>query len=149
MCTACDKLDTKMASGRRKRLWDLNSGWHCSILGTCLTLSDLRALGRKLSLHTRAGELRSQEALGRWARAAAGVRRGLMAAEVAAGVAAAARGEAKAEAEAEALQAALHSSQQLALEQAPPLRQTTRRRTLPSGSTLPRPCRSRARRPSG
>ena len=56
MCTACDKLDTKMASGRRKRLWDLNSGWHCSILGTCLTLSDLRALGRKLSLHTRAGE---------------------------------------------------------------------------------------------
>ena len=72
-----------------------------------------------------------------------------MAAEVAAGVAAAARGEAKAEAEAEALQAALHSSQQLALEQAPPLRQTTRRRTLPSGSTLPRPSRSRARRPSG
>lgn len=56
MCIACDekKLETVLATGRRRRLWEINSGWHCSILGTCLTLSDLRALGRKLSLQVRA-----------------------------------------------------------------------------------------------
>jgi len=50
MCTSCDDLERGLAPSRRRKLWELTSGWHCSILGTCLTLSDLRALARKLSL---------------------------------------------------------------------------------------------------
>ncbi|MEQ8805886.1 MAG: DUF2325 domain-containing protein, partial [Rhodospirillales bacterium] len=34
-------------------LWEMTAGWHCSILGTCLTLADLRALARKLPLKIR------------------------------------------------------------------------------------------------
>lgn len=40
-----------MAS-KRRRLWELTDGWHCSVIGTCLTLADLRAMGRKLKLKT-------------------------------------------------------------------------------------------------
>lgn len=40
------------ASTKRRRLWELTDGWHCSVIGTCLTLADLRALGRKLKLKT-------------------------------------------------------------------------------------------------
>lgn len=32
---------------RRRRLWEIKSGWHCSIVGTCLSMSDLQALYRK------------------------------------------------------------------------------------------------------
>lgn len=45
--------DLPVAAMKRRRLWEMTSGWHCSILGTCLTLSDLRALARKLPLKTR------------------------------------------------------------------------------------------------
>lgn len=41
-----------MKSVRRKKLWDINTGWHCSIIGTCLTTEDLRALARKLRVQT-------------------------------------------------------------------------------------------------
>lgn len=41
-----------MTSAKRKKLWDINSGWHCSIIGTCLTTEDLRALARKLRVQT-------------------------------------------------------------------------------------------------
>ncbi len=41
-----------MKSAKRKKLWDINSGWHCSVIGTCLTTQDLRALARKLRLQT-------------------------------------------------------------------------------------------------
>ena len=34
----------------RRRLWELESGGHCSVIGTCLTLKDLRILARKLKL---------------------------------------------------------------------------------------------------
>lgn len=54
MCEACAASETPelpMAS-KRRRLWDLTDGWHCSVIGTCLTLADLRAMGRKLKLKT-------------------------------------------------------------------------------------------------
>ena len=35
---------------RRLRLWELNSSFHCSVIGTCLTLNDLRGLAKKLHL---------------------------------------------------------------------------------------------------
>ncbi|MFX8887367.1 hypothetical protein ABTM83_20220, partial [Acinetobacter baumannii] len=34
----------------RWKLWDLSAQLHCSILGTCLTVGELRAYGRKVGL---------------------------------------------------------------------------------------------------
>ena len=53
MCTACDEFETVLAPSRRLKLWEITSGSHCSILGTCLPLSDLRALARKCSLRVK------------------------------------------------------------------------------------------------
>lgn len=56
MCEACDAAtEGTSAKGRRVKIWEMNSGWHCAIIGTCLTLRDLRALGRKLGLEPRPG----------------------------------------------------------------------------------------------
>lgn len=32
----------------RRRLWEIIPGWHCSIIGTCLTVGELRVLARRL-----------------------------------------------------------------------------------------------------
>jgi len=37
------------AESRRTRIWELSPTLHCSIVGTCLTTSDLRALVRKFA----------------------------------------------------------------------------------------------------
>jgi hypothetical protein len=50
MCEACEKPSKLINHGGRKRLWELSSSWHCAILGTCLTLSDLRNLARKINV---------------------------------------------------------------------------------------------------
>jgi len=42
----------RLKSPKRKKLWDINTGWHCSIIGTCLTTEDLRALARKMHVQT-------------------------------------------------------------------------------------------------
>jgi len=56
MCEACASHGTPAVSKtHRRKIWDLSDGWHCSIVGTCLTLRDLRALGRKLSLEPKPG----------------------------------------------------------------------------------------------
>ncbi len=56
MCTLCGDNDhTPGSIDRRRKLWEMTDGWHCSILGTCLTLSDLRALARKLPLTIKRG----------------------------------------------------------------------------------------------
>ena len=55
MCIACNtKKDTAPSVGRRK-LWELTGGWHCAIIGTCLTLEDIRILARKLSVKAKPG----------------------------------------------------------------------------------------------
>jgi len=56
MCEACASHGKPAVSKtQRRKIWDLSDGWHCSIVGTCLTLRDLRALGRKLSLEPKPG----------------------------------------------------------------------------------------------
>lgn len=51
MCEACSENRQMIRQPlKRRRLWEMTDGWHCSIIGTCLTLSDLRGLGRKLHL---------------------------------------------------------------------------------------------------
>ncbi|WP_142848442.1 DUF2325 domain-containing protein [Telmatospirillum sp. J64-1] len=34
----------KAGSGRRRKLWELERQWHCSVVGTCLTMADLRRI---------------------------------------------------------------------------------------------------------
>lgn len=45
------KYATALAqSGRRKKLWELDSKHHCPIVGTCLTMAELRKLARSAGL---------------------------------------------------------------------------------------------------
>jgi hypothetical protein len=56
MCQACANRDhLPVAKSQRRKIWDLSDGWHCAIIGTCLSLRDLRALGRKLDLQPKPG----------------------------------------------------------------------------------------------
>lgn len=50
MCKKCDAGWSAMLGGRRRRLWEIEPTWHCSIIGTCLTLGDLRKLARKFGV---------------------------------------------------------------------------------------------------
>jgi hypothetical protein len=50
---SCDDDWGSGTPGRRKKIWELQSGWGCSIVGTCVSLADLRALARKLQLRTK------------------------------------------------------------------------------------------------
>ena len=52
MCDLCCVKGPTKAFTSRRRLWELSKGWHCSIIGTCLKLSDLRNLARKLKAQT-------------------------------------------------------------------------------------------------
>ncbi len=48
---ACHGVPDKKASTRqRKKLWDLQPRFHCSVVGTCLTLGELRQLFRKANV---------------------------------------------------------------------------------------------------
>jgi hypothetical protein len=50
---SCDDNRDYETPGRRRKIWELQSGWGCSIVGTCVSLADLRALARKLQLRTK------------------------------------------------------------------------------------------------
>ncbi len=41
---------------QRRKLWELDRGLHCSIIGTCLTFEDLRKLARKLGVPEQTGD---------------------------------------------------------------------------------------------
>ena len=41
------KNRSNISPSRRKKLWDIYDGWICSVLGACLTRSELRKLARK------------------------------------------------------------------------------------------------------
>jgi len=45
-----EKSADKRHSRRRKKLWDLQTHFHCSVIGTCLTLDELRRLCRKANI---------------------------------------------------------------------------------------------------
>ena len=55
MCEACAAPGETNVPARRRRVWELAGGWHCAVIGTCLTLADLRALARKLDVRTMPG----------------------------------------------------------------------------------------------
>jgi len=43
-------IDSKSVS-KRQQIWELSAGWQCSIIGTCLPLSDLNILAKKLKIN--------------------------------------------------------------------------------------------------
>ena len=53
MCEVCSGDIEVEVIGRRRKIWEVTGGWHCSVVGTCLTLLDLRTLARKLSVKTK------------------------------------------------------------------------------------------------
>lgn len=52
MCTgdSLERPDGSTGGRRRRRLRDIDSGYHCSIVGTCLTIADLKRIARKTGL---------------------------------------------------------------------------------------------------
>lgn len=48
MCEAC--VETEKRSSQRDKIWKLDKVWHCMIVGTCLSMADLKRLGRRLNL---------------------------------------------------------------------------------------------------
>ena len=55
MCLLCCKSSSFESKPVRKKLWELTEGWHCAVVGTCLSLSELRGMAKKLSLKTKPG----------------------------------------------------------------------------------------------
>ena len=55
MCEFSIDQPTANPSEQRRRIWEVNAGWHCSIVGTCLTVRELRSLAKKLSLKVSQG----------------------------------------------------------------------------------------------
>ena len=48
-----DSIKSHISSNKsRRHIWELMNDCHCAVIGTCLTLSDLRALARKLQVQT-------------------------------------------------------------------------------------------------
>ena len=44
------RITNSPSSFRRRKLWDLEHRFHCSVIGTCLSLDELRRLGRKMGV---------------------------------------------------------------------------------------------------
>ena len=42
----------RVQMSRRRRIWEVNGHWQCSLIGTCLTLDELRSVARKLGYRT-------------------------------------------------------------------------------------------------
>ena len=52
MCTHCNNQKLVAPKKSRLRIWEIEPGWHCSIIGTCLSLSEINNLAKKMSLNT-------------------------------------------------------------------------------------------------
>ncbi|QNT70826.1 hypothetical protein HQ394_17785 [Defluviicoccus vanus] len=50
MCSEGGNRKPVTPTGKRRRLWEIDSRLHCSIVGTCLSLGDLRRLERQLEI---------------------------------------------------------------------------------------------------
>lgn len=59
MCTDSDRYQAEITDKKsrcivRKKLWQLDSPLHCSVIGTCLSLGELRRLCRKMQINVQA-----------------------------------------------------------------------------------------------
>jgi hypothetical protein len=48
----CTDTECLTRVNRRSRIWELSTAWHCTVVGTCLNLADLRSFARKLNVRT-------------------------------------------------------------------------------------------------
>ena len=53
MCQLCEEAasEAPVSARRRRRIWEVNSGYHCMICGTCLSVDELRKLAAKARVH--------------------------------------------------------------------------------------------------
>ncbi len=59
MCEKCKVVAIKPSEhqsfyAKRKKIWELESGFHCSVVGTCLSLAELRYLCKKMKISMQA-----------------------------------------------------------------------------------------------
>lgn len=50
MCESTEKFTESKAANNRLKLWELESGLLCSVIGTCLNVEELRKIGNKMSV---------------------------------------------------------------------------------------------------
>jgi len=55
MCEQIELHTKTIPSRRRRKLWEISEGHHCSILGTCLRRSDLKKFSKKKLFHVEPG----------------------------------------------------------------------------------------------
>ena len=48
----CTDTECLTRVNNRSRIWELSTAWHCTVVGTCLNLSDLRSFARILNVRT-------------------------------------------------------------------------------------------------
>lgn len=58
MCEQChpardDAADREKEPRRRARLWEIDNQWHCTIIGTCLGLGELKGVARRMGVQMR------------------------------------------------------------------------------------------------
>ncbi|MCO6411104.1 MAG: hypothetical protein J5I92_00005, partial [Thiogranum sp.] len=53
-CCSIEVKGNKNGYAGRKKLWQLDSPFHCSVIGTCLSLEELRDLCRKMRISVQA-----------------------------------------------------------------------------------------------
>jgi len=52
MCENCANSDVYLKAGKRRlKLWELPSRFHCSVIGTCLSLDELYKIAKKFKIH--------------------------------------------------------------------------------------------------
>jgi hypothetical protein len=58
MCEQCHPALTAPVETprRRARLWEIDSQWHCTIIGTCLSLGELKGVGSRLGVQMRSAK---------------------------------------------------------------------------------------------
>jgi hypothetical protein len=50
MCSSCNPSNAQKKGSGRRRLWQVPACYHCSLIGTCLSIDELRTLTRKAEL---------------------------------------------------------------------------------------------------
>ncbi|HVI52246.1 MAG TPA: DUF2325 domain-containing protein [Candidatus Sulfotelmatobacter sp.] len=53
MCESCTDDTVAPTKAGRRKLWEIESGWHCMIIGTCVNMSELRRLAAKFGMQSK------------------------------------------------------------------------------------------------
>ncbi|HVI50489.1 MAG TPA: DUF2325 domain-containing protein [Candidatus Sulfotelmatobacter sp.] len=50
MCESCETSEFSLVRTDRRKLWEIETGWHCMIVGTCVSMPELRRLANRLGI---------------------------------------------------------------------------------------------------